>query len=109
MDVPAQTKPTAESACADHGDEVMPSERIEEEDKRRRHQCYEATARAAGVVRDAFEKERAGGKPLNRKKWAPLQGERGALPSACLSGCVFIWRFGSEGAAPSFNKRCWRK
>jgi hypothetical protein len=43
--------------------EVMASERIEDEDRRGRRECYDATARAAGFVRDAFEKERADRKP----------------------------------------------
>lgn len=43
--------------------EVMASERIEEQGQRGRHQCYDATARAAGFVKDAFEKERADRKP----------------------------------------------
>jgi hypothetical protein len=43
--------------------EVMASERIEDEDKRGRHECYNATARAAGFVKEAFERERADRQP----------------------------------------------
>jgi hypothetical protein len=43
--------------------EVMASERIEEEGRRGRYECYDATARSAGFIQDAFEKERADRKP----------------------------------------------
>lgn len=43
--------------------EVMASERIDEEGQRGRYECYDATARAAGFVRDAFERERADRRP----------------------------------------------
>jgi hypothetical protein len=39
--------------------EVMASERIEDEDRRGRQECYGATARAAGFIKEAFERERA--------------------------------------------------
>lgn len=39
--------------------EVMASERIEEEDKRGRSQCYAATARAASFIKEAFDREKA--------------------------------------------------
>jgi hypothetical protein len=43
--------------------EVMASERIDEEGQRGRYECYDATARAAGFVRDAFDRERADRRP----------------------------------------------
>lgn len=44
--------------------EVMASERIEDDpDCKGRYRCYDATARAASFVKDAFEKERADRKP----------------------------------------------
>jgi hypothetical protein len=43
--------------------EVMASERIEDEGQRGRYECYGATARAAGFVKEAFEKERADRNP----------------------------------------------
>jgi hypothetical protein len=39
--------------------EVMASERIEDEDRRGRHECYDATARSAAFIKDAFDRERA--------------------------------------------------
>jgi hypothetical protein len=42
---------------------VMVSERTVEEGQCGRHECYRATARAAGFVKDAFERKRADRKP----------------------------------------------
>jgi hypothetical protein len=43
--------------------QVMAAERIDEEDRRGRHECYNATARAAGFIKDAFDREQADRKP----------------------------------------------
>ena len=54
---------TLEETIQTMGTEVMASGRIKDENSQGREECYDATARAAGFIKDAFEKERADRKP----------------------------------------------
>jgi hypothetical protein len=82
----------------------MAAERIDEEDRRGRHECCNATARALGFIKDAFDREQADRTPtVNSDPQFPQlrQSDSAAKVRVAILLATYSLLFSRRGESPT--------